>query len=171
MEKTSDSPVQQGGNLVCPITLDVYRDPVLATDGHIYERTAIVRWIQQQGTSPLTREPLDVRDLRSEENLKQICQPYRSNSVTCSGETNIVSLPSLSTTQSDTRTTRRTLCKQYCTVKRTLFIIIVVGLIVSPFIIATSIIFFLVRSASISASKLQRYLDNNFFILVHFNLS
>ncbi len=74
MEKISVSPV-------CPITLDAYRDPVLAGDGHIYERTAIVRWIQQQGTSPLTREPLNLKDLRSEENITQMCRPYRSHSV------------------------------------------------------------------------------------------
>jgi len=89
MEKISVSPV-------CPITLDAYRDPVFAGDGHIYERTAIILWIQQKGKSPLTREPLNVKDLRSKENITQMCRSYRSHSVTYTGETNMVSLPSLS---------------------------------------------------------------------------
>ncbi len=42
-------------DLICPITYQMFRDPVIASDGHIYERTAIVRWISEHGTSPLTR--------------------------------------------------------------------------------------------------------------------
>ena len=46
-------------DLVCPITLDVMVDPVVASDGHTYERGAIEQWYQQnQGTSPMTRERL-----------------------------------------------------------------------------------------------------------------
>ena len=50
-------------DLTCPITLRVFRDPVKATDGHTYEREAIVRWIKDHGTSPLTRQVLDVNEL------------------------------------------------------------------------------------------------------------
>ncbi|CAF0975794.1 unnamed protein product [Adineta ricciae] len=63
--------MQISHDLICPITLDVCRDPVLAADGHIYERSAIVQWIKQQGTSPLTRKPLTLDDLHSETSLKQ----------------------------------------------------------------------------------------------------
>jgi hypothetical protein len=50
-------------DLICPITLRTFRDPVIAKDGHTYEREAIVRWITENGTSPLTRQPLNVNDL------------------------------------------------------------------------------------------------------------
>lgn len=50
--------------LLCPITVDVFIDPVIAEDGHTYERQAIVRWIQENGTSPITREPLQEINLR-----------------------------------------------------------------------------------------------------------
>ena len=41
--------------LVCPITQEVFRDPVIAEDGHTYERTAILRWFQTgQTRSPTT---------------------------------------------------------------------------------------------------------------------
>jgi hypothetical protein len=38
--------------LKCPIM----RDPVVADDGHTYERSAIAEWVKRKGTSPLTRE-------------------------------------------------------------------------------------------------------------------
>lgn len=33
-------------------------DPVMAYDGHTYEREAIERWLKRQQTSPKTGEPL-----------------------------------------------------------------------------------------------------------------
>ena len=32
--------------MLCPITLDRFRDPVVAADGHTYERAAIERWVR-----------------------------------------------------------------------------------------------------------------------------
>ena len=40
---------------VCPITRDYFCDPVRAEDGFLYERAAFVKWINKDGTSPLTR--------------------------------------------------------------------------------------------------------------------
>eukprot|EP00210_Caulerpa_lentillifera_P006929 g6625.t1 len=44
--------------IYCPITFDVMRDPVIATDGHTYERKAIERWLRQKKESPITRQPI-----------------------------------------------------------------------------------------------------------------
>jgi hypothetical protein len=60
-------------NLICPITHKIFQDPVLAGDGHVYERPAIIKWIQANGTSPITLEPLHVDDLIPEENIKRLC--------------------------------------------------------------------------------------------------
>ena len=44
----------------CPITMEVMRDPVVASDGHTYEKAALVQVLQQRdAVSPLTRESLD----------------------------------------------------------------------------------------------------------------
>lgn len=44
---------------VCPITYDVMRDPVMASDGHTYEREAIAAVLARpEPLSPMTREPL-----------------------------------------------------------------------------------------------------------------
>eukprot|EP00210_Caulerpa_lentillifera_P006948 g6643.t1 len=44
--------------ICCPITLEVMRDPVIASDGHTYEREAIERWLRCKTGSPVTRQPL-----------------------------------------------------------------------------------------------------------------
>lgn len=35
---------QISNNLRCPITHELMKDPVMATDGHTYEREAIMKW-------------------------------------------------------------------------------------------------------------------------------
>ena len=56
---------------VCPITMNVMKDPVVAPDGHSYERAAIVSWLEIHGTSPMTRQPMSVNSLVRNLNLKQ----------------------------------------------------------------------------------------------------
>ena len=41
---------------LCSITGEVFIDPVIAEDGHTYERTAIIDWLKKNSISPLTRE-------------------------------------------------------------------------------------------------------------------
>ena len=45
----------------CPITLEPCVDPVVASDGHTYERAAILQVIADTACSPLTRARLDER--------------------------------------------------------------------------------------------------------------
>merc|ERR1712054_114449 len=45
---------QVPSQLVCPITSEVFRDPVVCQDGHTYERVAIERWLASHDTSPMT---------------------------------------------------------------------------------------------------------------------
>eukprot|EP00736_Rhodelphis_marinus_P008436 Rmarinus@m.2704 len=46
---TDNAPAQ----FMCPITREVMRDPVVAADGHTYERTAVERWFRRSLLSPL----------------------------------------------------------------------------------------------------------------------
>ncbi|CAF3747059.1 unnamed protein product [Rotaria magnacalcarata] len=59
-------------DLVCPITLRAFRDPVIAVDGRTYEREAIVRWIAEHGTSPFTRQPLNIKDLQPNYHMRNM---------------------------------------------------------------------------------------------------
>ena len=45
--------------LSCPITLALMKDPVVASDGHPYERAALHLHMQRDPRSPITREPLN----------------------------------------------------------------------------------------------------------------
>jgi len=47
----------------CPITGEVFTDPVVAADGHTYERKAIELWFRVHKTSPMTREVIADTDL------------------------------------------------------------------------------------------------------------
>ena len=43
----------------CPLTLEVFRDPVLlVSDGYTYERAAVVAWTTKHATSPMTGDDL-----------------------------------------------------------------------------------------------------------------
>ena len=52
--------IEYPADFLCPITQDKMADPVVASDGHSYEREAIMKVVGPTGNhvSPLTREPL-----------------------------------------------------------------------------------------------------------------
>jgi len=47
---------KQFERLLCPITLQIMHDPVMAGDGHTYQRQAITQWFKKSHTSPLTKK-------------------------------------------------------------------------------------------------------------------
>ncbi|KAL3944083.1 MAG: hypothetical protein SGBAC_001814 [Bacillariaceae sp.] len=49
----------------CPITGEPMLDPVVASDGHTYERAAIYRWFQTSDKSPMTGAVLSHKELVS----------------------------------------------------------------------------------------------------------
>ena len=63
----------------CPISTDVMKEPVIAMDGHTYDRNSIELWFENNNTSPMTREIIDT-NLIPNYNLKsQIDEWYNSN--------------------------------------------------------------------------------------------
>ena len=63
-------------SLKCPITCELLRDPVIGSDGHTYERESITSWLQQHGTSPLTREPMVIESLRPNHSIRQMIDEF-----------------------------------------------------------------------------------------------
>jgi hemoglobin len=72
-------------DLCCPVMLVLYEDPVIASDGFIYERSAVDTLIKNNRPSPMTREALgkDVFPARQKKNdtkayrekmVKELCQ-------------------------------------------------------------------------------------------------
>ena len=56
MEKIPES-------FVCPLTMEIFTDPVVCCDGHTYERSAIEAWFQSNATSPMSNEKLESKTL------------------------------------------------------------------------------------------------------------
>jgi hypothetical protein len=85
----------ENDDLTCPITLELLRDPVLANDGRIYEREAIIKWISENGTSPFTRQPLCIEDLQPNDHLRHLAARRRNSTVSYSVRDGMVTLPPL----------------------------------------------------------------------------
>ncbi|CAG9320686.1 unnamed protein product [Blepharisma stoltei] len=63
----------------CPITGDLMEDPVVAADGHSYERESITAWFQRKKTSPLTGLALKSTVLLDNHSLKAIINKFKEN--------------------------------------------------------------------------------------------
>lgn len=60
---------------ICPITQEIMIDPVVASDGHTYERKAIEMWLQSHNSSPMTGLQLTNKQLTPSHTLKSmICE-------------------------------------------------------------------------------------------------
>lgn len=44
---------------MCPITMQIMTDPVILTDGHVYEKKAIEQWLTTHDTSPITKQTVN----------------------------------------------------------------------------------------------------------------
>lgn len=60
----------------CPITRELMRDPVTTSDGHSYEREAIVQWLESSKTSPVTGLPLVSTQLNTNFALKNSIEEW-----------------------------------------------------------------------------------------------
>ncbi len=67
---------------ICPITLLPMTDPVIGSDGQTYEREAITHWLQLHNSSPLTRQPMTVGDLRTNHSLKSAIERWNKKPIT-----------------------------------------------------------------------------------------
>ena len=63
-------------NFICPITLAVMKDPVICSDSHTYERSAIEKWLSTNNHSPITRQIITKNSLIPNIVLRNIIQEY-----------------------------------------------------------------------------------------------
>lgn len=66
-------------NFVCPITMEVMINPVVAPSGFSYEKEEIEKWVEDNHVDPLTRQPLEVTQLYDNRNLKEAIDYYNLN--------------------------------------------------------------------------------------------
>jgi len=76
IKNSSENPDETPANFQCPITQSLLTDPVVASDGFTYERTAISEWFQTHDTSPMIGAKLASKDLVSNHNLRSQINEY-----------------------------------------------------------------------------------------------
>lgn len=75
---SSDDDDDAPDELRCPITHRLMTDPVMTTDGKVYERAAILRWFQRKLSSPLTGLPLPSGVLVTHDATARAVRDYRA---------------------------------------------------------------------------------------------
>lgn len=69
-------------DLMCPITHQIFKEPVIATDGHTYEQSAIKKWLTGNKVSPLTREKMGDGLIINLDKKKQVIDFFEKNKIT-----------------------------------------------------------------------------------------
>ncbi|EOD18362.1 hypothetical protein EMIHUDRAFT_196574 [Emiliania huxleyi CCMP1516] len=64
-------------DFICPITTEVMAEPVMAADGHSYERRQIERWLTTKSTSPLTGGELEHLFLTPNHSLRRMIREWQ----------------------------------------------------------------------------------------------
>lgn len=77
VNKDDDSAIPE--ELKCPITCEIMKDPVVASDGYSYERGAMLQWYSKgRRSSPVTNLPLSSTLLVPNHSLKALIQYFRN---------------------------------------------------------------------------------------------
>ena len=64
--------------LRCPISCELFRDPVIAADGFNYEREHIETWFAEHSTSPKTNAELESTGLIPNHELRARCEEWKA---------------------------------------------------------------------------------------------
>ncbi|XP_053204626.1 WD repeat, SAM and U-box domain-containing protein 1-like isoform X2 [Panonychus citri] len=74
----NEDDISMPDELFCPITHELMKDPVVASDGYTYERTAITEWVENgNNTSPMTNDPFTDDRLIPNRTLKLLAKRYQ----------------------------------------------------------------------------------------------
>jgi len=78
---------------LCPITMEVMKEPWMDSDGNSYEKEAIFQWVQVNQNSPITRNPMSLSNLVPNRALKELIEKFL--------KTNTLSPPDITTNITD----------------------------------------------------------------------
>jgi hypothetical protein len=69
-------------NLMCPISLCLMKDPVIASDGITYDRESIEKWLEAgNSTSPITRQTITKENIIPNILARTYCDEYREKTL------------------------------------------------------------------------------------------
>lgn len=76
VQERLDELLNEDAELCCPVTMVLFRNPVIASDGFMYEADSVKALIRSQMPSPMTREPLEKQFLQAKQ-TKSTCMTFR----------------------------------------------------------------------------------------------
>lgn len=72
-----DRPEEIPGCFTCPLTMDVFRDPVISPSGSSYEHSVLKAHLEKAGSfDPITRQPIEKSNLIRNLNLRSAAHLY-----------------------------------------------------------------------------------------------
>ena len=77
----ADKPDGARASWHCPISMEVFRDPVVCACGHTFERACIEAWLRKNDTSPATGEILPHKNLVPNHTLRSDIAEWRDAKV------------------------------------------------------------------------------------------
>ena len=63
-------------DFLCPITQEIFINPVMIDDGNTYEKDAIEEWLKSHNTSPLTGSELSSKDTMANNTLQRLIEQF-----------------------------------------------------------------------------------------------
>jgi hypothetical protein len=82
-------PVSVPDEFICPLTLEIFSDPLMSKHGHNFERNAILEWLAEGNPEcPLTRKPLSPSMLFPNAQMRLKVKKWQEENqleVSCSG--------------------------------------------------------------------------------------
>lgn len=81
---------------ICPITQQLFKNPVVAADGHSYELSAIRKWLTTHSTSPLTGRKLISKALVPNRTLRALVRDAKSGATRSTARRLVPTSPSYS---------------------------------------------------------------------------
>jgi len=66
--------VNGNDNFICPITLELYQDPIITRCGHTFEHLPLISWLSQDPTCPSCRKDVNEDDLSPNISLRNVIQ-------------------------------------------------------------------------------------------------
>lgn len=79
VEGSQPSKSEMSWAFICPITQEIMEHPVMDSEGNNYEYAAIIQWLNEHHTSPITRSPLTERDLHPNRALQALIEDYKKS--------------------------------------------------------------------------------------------
>lgn len=76
LDPIEDLNVYAPPEFLCPITMELMKDPVIMPDDQTYEREAIERSLKVNPISPMTREPMNIDQAKTNYALKSLIYKY-----------------------------------------------------------------------------------------------